>query len=160
MSASNAVFVAQNLLKPDAINDDMEIANLEVPDAALRNGLVSDRVPVPMLRIALQGFYVFRGASTEEAAELADSVPDGTYRRYQKDWVRGWRLRRAQRLWSYPPIREVIERIPLFKFVVLIQRVAAAFGSNAARNLYWAFTMSPFLQQLNFEAGLKLLHRR
>ena len=60
-------------------------------------------------------------------------------------------------MWSYPPVPEVIERIPLFKFMVLIKRVAAAFGSNAARNLYSAFTMFPFLQQLNFEAGLNLL---
>ena len=108
---------------------------MEVLDLALGSGLASDRVSVPMLRISFQSFYVFREASTEVAADLADLVPDGIYRRYQKDWARGWRLRRAQRLWSYPPIPEVIERIPFFKFVVLIKRVAAAFGSNAARNL-------------------------
>ena len=130
-----------------------------MPDFALRNGLAKDRVPVPMLRIALQGLYIFRGASTEDAAELAGSVPDGTYRRYQKDWARGWRLGRAQGLWSYPLILEVIERIPLFKFVVLIKRVAAVFGSNTARNLYLPFTMFPVLQRLKFEAGLKLLRR-
>ena len=56
-------------------------------------------------------------------------------------------------------IPEVIERIPRFNFVVLIKRVAAAFGSNAATNLYSAFIMFPSLQQLKFEAGLKLLHR-
>ena len=50
--------------------------------------------------------------------------------------------------------------MPLFKFVVLIKRVAAAFGSNAARNLYSALAMFPFLQQLKFEAGLKLLRRQ
>ena len=100
MSASSAVFVSQNLVKQDAIDDDRESADLEVPDVSLKNGLSSDRVPVPMLRIALQGFYVFREASTEEAAELADYMPDGTYRRYQKDWARGWCLGRAQGLWS------------------------------------------------------------
>ena len=89
MSASSAVFVSQILVEPDAINDDRESADLEVPDAALRNGLASKRFPVPMLRIALQIFYIFRGPSTDEAAELAESVPDGTYRRYQKDWARG-----------------------------------------------------------------------
>ena len=90
------VCIPQDLPDPDAIDDDRESADLEVPGAAFRNGLASDRVPVPMLRIALQGFYVFRGASTEEAAELANSVPNGTYRRYQKDWARGWHLKRAQ----------------------------------------------------------------
>ena len=49
--------------------------------------------------------------------------------------------------------------MPLFKFVVLIKRVAAAFGSKAARNWYSVLTMFPFLQQLEFEAGLKLLRR-
>ena len=86
-------------------------------------------------------------------------MPDDTNRGYQKDWARGWRLRSAQRLWSYPPIPEVNERIPLFKFLVLIQRVAAVFGSNAARNLYSAFTMCTLLQKLKFEARLKLLRR-
>ena len=56
-----------------------------------------------------------------------------------------------------PVDTEVIERIPLFKFVLLIKRVVAVFGSKMARNLYSAFNMFPFLQQLKFEAGLKLL---
>ena len=139
MPASSAVFVSQNLVEPDAINDDRESADLEVPDAALGNGLASDRVPVPMLRIALQGFYVFRGASTEEAAELADSVPDGTYGRYQKNWARGWRLRRAQSLWSYPLIPEVIERIPLFFF-----EHGHITGYLTGMFLFWGFASPTF----------------
>lgn len=55
---------------------------------------------------------------------------------------------------------ELIERIPLFKLVVIIKRVATAFGANAARNLFSAFAMFPFLQQLKFEAGLKPLRRQ
>ena len=89
MCASSTVFVSQNLVEPDAINDDRESADLEVPDAALGKGIVSDRFPVPMLHIALHGFYIFRGASTEEAVELGDSVPDDTYRRCQRDRARG-----------------------------------------------------------------------
>ena len=92
MSANSSVCISQDLVEPDAIDDDRESADLEVPDAALGNGSASDRVPVPTLCFALQGFCVFRGASTEEAAELASSVPDGTYRRYQKNWARGWSL--------------------------------------------------------------------
>ena len=68
MSASSAVFVSQNLVEivsqnlvePDAIDDDRESADFEVPDVALGNGLSSDLVPVLMLCIALQGLYIFR----------------------------------------------------------------------------------------------------
>ena len=51
---------------------------------------------------------------------------------------------------------ELIEHIPPFKFVVLIKRVATAFGANADRNLFSVFAMFPFLQQLKFEQASSL----
>ena len=100
LPVSSAAHASQDLVDPNEIDDDRGALNLELPDIDIGNGLASDHVPVPVLRIALQGCYEYRGATKEEAAELADSVPDGTFRRYQRDWARGWRLGRAQGLWS------------------------------------------------------------
>ena len=74
----SAILVSQNLLEPNDYDADRKSVDLEVSDADLKNGHASDRVPVPMLRIALQGFYIFLGPFTEAAAELADLVPDDT----------------------------------------------------------------------------------
>ena len=60
LPVSSAILVSQNLVKPNKVNGDGRSVDLEVPDVALRNLLASHRVPVPMQRIALQGFYVFR----------------------------------------------------------------------------------------------------